>query len=149
MPFRGAALGLLPIAARRCMNYAVKKETAMKMRQEVFDSLYSDIKEVLSAVRETGLQPMPRSSVNVEEPTIRDMWDIYQKTLIDRGNADHPMYANERTLPRVLAFTDQSPYFLYNDEDLDDANIETAFRAMQRKWAEDRIAKEAAASPAP
>ena len=29
------------------------------------------------------------------------------------------------------------------------ADPETAFRAMQRKWAEDRFAPEAAASPAP
>lgn len=112
----------------------------MKMNQEVFDRLYSDIKEILVAVRDTGLQPLPKSSVQADEPTLRDMWDVYQKSLIDRGNSDHPWFAADGVLPRVLEFTDQSPYFLYNDEDLDDSHIETAFRAMQRKWASDRIA---------
>lgn len=112
----------------------------MKMRDEVFDRLYSDIKEVLEKIRETGLQPMPRSSVNADEPSMRDMWDVYQKTLIDRGNDSHPWFGMEGVLPRVLGFTDQSPYFLYNDENLDDSNIETAFRAMQRQWADDRLA---------
>ena len=111
----------------------------MKMSTETFDRHYADLRRVLEEIRSTGLKPLPTSAVNADEPSLRDMWDIHQKVLIDRGNAiDHPIYAAEGVLPRVLDFTDQSPYFLYNDEDLDDSHIESAFRAMQRRWAEDR-----------
>lgn len=110
----------------------------MKMRPEVYESLLADIKAIIAEIDRTGLKPLPGKAIDPDSLTNGDMWDLYQKTLLDRANGDHPMHRAEEVMGRVLEFTDRSPYFLYNDEGLDDGHIETAFRRMIGEIASER-----------
>lgn len=105
----------------------------MKMPKEVFENHFSDMRKVMQEIADTGLKPVPSvGDIDLSNLTMRDMWAIQLKVFLDRANEDHPMYGVEGVLGRVLEFNDRSIHDLYNDHDLLDTHIETAFREMIR-----------------
>lgn len=102
------------------------RRTPMKMSDATYQKLKTDLFAVIEA---------DDSATDWQNVTMGYMWDAFNQAHIERYYESHHLIA--RNGPRTLPYTGEHLYdLIYKAEDLDDANVETAFRRMIREWSQ-------------